>query len=228
MFGPRALARRSRRMRVTDGNTGRRLERRERARLAGGGCGWGQPGQEREALARAPGFHSGSSHRRRHCGAGEDEEQVGEAVQVDEARAGSARRPPRRAAPRARPAGRRCARRAGARPLRSRPAARSSAAREARRCSSSHHSSRRSIIGCSTRSRSVTPQGTERSAPTSKSSFWIRVNGSRRRSGTSPARTTPSAELSSSTVPNAPIRQSSLETREPSPSEVSPPSPPRV
>ena len=74
----------------------------------------------------------------------------------------------------------------------------------------------------------MTPHGTERSAPTSKSSFWIRVSGSRMTSGTSPASTTPMAELSSSTVPNAPMRQSSLETREPSPSEVSPWSPPRV
>ena len=43
-----------------------------------------------------------------------------------------------------------------------------------------------------------------------------------------PASTTPMAELSSSTAPYAAMRSSSFDTREPSPSEVSPASPPRV
>ena len=46
--------------------------------------------------------------------------------------------------------------------------------------------------------------------------------------GLSPATTIPSSELSSSTVPYAAMRASSFETREPSPSDVSPASPPRV
>ena len=47
-------------------------------------------------------------------------------------------------------------------------------------------------------------------------------------SRSSPASTTPSAAFSSSTAPNATMRASSFETRDPSPSDVSPASPPRV
>ena len=57
---------------------------------------------------------------------------------------------------------------------------------------------------------------------------WTRRITSRIAGGLPPARRTPSAELSSSTVPNAAILASSFETREPSPSDVSPASPPRV
>ncbi len=80
----------------------------------------------------------------------------------------------------------------------------------------------------STRSRPSTANGTERSAPTSKISFWILRSGSASSEGQSPVRTTPSSELSSSVVPYAVIRLSSFDTRDPLPSEVSPASPPRV
>ena len=185
----------------------------------------------RGTLARAPRLPqrlvaAGGRVRR----AREDEEQVGEPVQVDERRAGSARPPASpserlalgAAADRARDV------QAAPRP-RCRRAARSSAAPAASALNASQSCSSRSIISCSTRSRSVDAPGhREVGADVEELVLDPRRAARAARSGTSPASTTPSAELSSSTVPNAPIRQSSFETREPSPSEVSPASPPRV
>ena len=66
-------------------------------------------------------------------GAGEDEEQIGEAVQVDGRRAGSPAAPSPPTAPRSPRAGRRRARRAAAPRSRCRPAARTTSARAAAR-----------------------------------------------------------------------------------------------
>ena len=79
--------------------------------------------------------------------------------------------------------------------------------------------SSRSTALCVTRSRSsASVYGTERSAPRSNSSFWMRSRP--------PAQ--PTSELTSSTSPIAATRRSSFETRDPSPRLVSPLSPPRV
>ena len=112
--------------------------------------------------------------------AGEDEEQVGEPVQVDRHERVDLRPRARRPAPRARPGGRRRARRAGERRPRCRRAARSSSARAGASLCASQRRSSSSTCACVTRSRSsLSANGTERSAPRSKSSFWIRSSGSR-------------------------------------------------
>src|SRR5438132_483696 len=58
-----------------------------------------------------------------------------------------------------------------------------------------------STCSCVTRSLPSTSTGTDRSAPTSKRSFCTRWSVSRNASGTSPARTSPTHEFSSSTIP---------------------------
>ena len=143
-------------------------------------------------------------------------------------RAARGRAPPRRATRPARRAGRACDatwRRAAASVPPGSTKLRNSGSSALNR---SQSCSRRSTIDCSTRRRPSTPAGTERSAPRSKSSFCTRAMTPRSSSGSCPARTIPSAALSSSTAPNASMRPSSFETRDPSPSDVSPASPPRV
>src|SRR5580692_5840639 len=79
------------------------------------------------------------------------------------------------------------------------------------------------------RSRSPPSPGTDRSAPTSNKSFWIRASIAST-SGVSRVarRSSPIAALASSTAPIASIRGASLRTRAPSQRAVSPVSPPRV
>ena len=157
-----------------------------------------------------------------------DEEQVGEAVEIDgderidrvpaggrerfslgtatdrprDVEAGRRCRVPRAARSSSAPAATRCTCRTRSRADRSSPAPHGACLRP-RRARRGRHRRRRARSG--------------RVASVARSS-----------SGQSPARTTPSSELSSSVVPKAAIRASSFDTREPSPSEVSPASPPRV
>ena len=111
-------------------------------------------------------------------GAREDEQQVGEAVQVDrDERVDVVLRRPRRA-PRARRADRRSGRRAAPAETAVPPGSTKLFSSGNDSLNASHSSSSRSTMACSTRSLPSTENGTHRSAPTSNNSFWIRRSGS--------------------------------------------------
>ena len=162
-------------------------------------------------------------------GAGEDEEEVGEAVQVDERERVHARRCPRPRAPRARRAGRSCGRRAAGRPPRCPPgrtkllSSGRSALKRSQSCSSA------STCACvDAQPALVLERHGEVGAEVEELVLHAREHVARCRRGSRAASTSPSAALTSSVAPYAAIRASSFDTREPSPSEVSPASPPRV
>ena len=154
----------------------------------------GRPGDRPEIAGRAePGliqrFREPALPRRsrlpeRLVGAGErvgrareDEQEVGEPVQIDgDERIDVVLAAPRRASP-ARRGGRRCGRRGALPQPACRPGARSSSARAASSLNASHSCLEPSTSPCSTRSLPSTANGTHRSAPTSNSSFWILPSG---------------------------------------------------
>ena len=191
-----------------------------RAPVAGGGLN--------EALLRVPGaperlVPAGGRVR----GAREDEEQVGQPVQVDHGQRVELVLLARRAASPARLAGRSSWRREARPPPGCPPGRTKLRSSGSSALNRSQSASSRSTCDCATRRRRrarAAPTGPHRRR-TARSARARARRGSFRRV---PGEHDPSAALSSSTVPYAASRRSSFETRDPSPSDVCPASPPRV
>ena len=190
---------------------------------------------DRRARARAEPRSSAAAARaglperllaRRVRGAGEHEQQVGEAVQVDGRERVRPAARPRRRAPRARRGGTRRARRAGARRPRCRPGGRSCAARAAARSRRRMSASSRSTCAAVDAQPAVVLG--ERHAEVGAEVEELVLDPLEPRVAARRPAPSRRSELSSSTAPNACTSGSSFETRDPSPSEVSPASPPRV